>query len=44
MNDPHTSSAPALRRLLDLLASGAATEDFADVLAEARRRGRRRPC
>ncbi|MFB7618287.1 helix-turn-helix domain-containing protein [Kitasatospora sp. NPDC056181] len=41
MNDPlpHTGSAPALRRLLDLLASGAATEDFADVLADARRRG-----
>lgn len=41
MNDPHphTSSAPALRRLLDLLASGAATEDFADVLADARRQG-----
>ncbi|GAA0657253.1 GAF domain-containing protein [Kitasatospora atroaurantiaca] len=30
---------PALRKLLDLLASGAATEDFADVLAEARRQG-----
>ncbi|MFJ2861609.1 helix-turn-helix domain-containing protein [Kitasatospora sp. NPDC087314] len=39
MNHPHESSAPALRRLLDLLASGAATEDFADVLADARRRG-----
>ncbi|MER5353047.1 GAF domain-containing protein [Kitasatospora sp. NPDC002551] len=39
MNDLHTSSAPALRRLLDLLASGAATEDFADVLADARRQG-----
>ncbi|MFJ3215946.1 helix-turn-helix domain-containing protein [Kitasatospora sp. NPDC086801] len=39
MNDPHESAAPALRRLLDLLASGAATEDFADVLADARRRG-----
>ncbi|MEV7781746.1 GAF domain-containing protein [Kitasatospora sp. NPDC088351] len=41
MNDPHprTSSAPALRRLLDLLASGAATEDFAEVLAAARRQG-----
>ncbi|MFC6598198.1 helix-turn-helix domain-containing protein [Kitasatospora paranensis] len=39
MNDPHDSSAPALRRLLDLLASGAATEDFADVLADARRLG-----
>jgi len=32
-------AAPALRKLLDLLASGAATEDFADVLAEARRQG-----
>ncbi|MFF7456224.1 helix-turn-helix domain-containing protein [Kitasatospora sp. NPDC008115] len=39
MNDLHSGSAPALRRLLDLLASGAATEDFADVLADARRRG-----
>ncbi|MFJ9947603.1 helix-turn-helix domain-containing protein [Kitasatospora sp. NPDC091207] len=41
MNDPRpeTGAAPALRRLLDLLASGAATEDFADVLADARRRG-----
>ncbi|MFF2656752.1 helix-turn-helix domain-containing protein [Kitasatospora sp. NPDC058032] len=39
MNDLHTSSAPALRRLLDLLVSGAATEDFADVLADARRQG-----
>ncbi|GAA2831881.1 helix-turn-helix domain-containing protein [Kitasatospora sp. CM 4170] len=39
MTDPRTSSAPALRRLLDLLASGAATEDFADVLADARRQG-----
>ncbi|MEV0531454.1 GAF domain-containing protein [Kitasatospora sp. NPDC050463] len=41
MNDlrPDTSAAPALRRLLDLLASGAATEDFADVLSDARRRG-----
>ncbi|MFG2821124.1 helix-turn-helix domain-containing protein [Kitasatospora sp. NPDC048365] len=39
MNDHRTSSAPALRRLLDLLATGAATEDFADVLAEARRQG-----
>ncbi|MFE2726377.1 helix-turn-helix domain-containing protein [Kitasatospora sp. NPDC059327] len=41
MNDPcpETGAAPALRRLLDLLASGAATEDFADVLADARRRG-----
>ncbi|WP_031077567.1 helix-turn-helix domain-containing protein [Streptomyces sp. NRRL WC-3742] len=37
MNDE--SAAPALRRLLDLLASGAATEDFAEVLADARRRG-----
>ncbi|GAA1182355.1 GAF domain-containing protein [Kitasatospora gansuensis] len=36
---PHSSAAPALRRLLDLLASGAATEDFAEVLAEARRQG-----
>ncbi|MFE7564824.1 helix-turn-helix domain-containing protein [Kitasatospora sp. NPDC057500] len=39
MNDLHSGSAPALRRLLDLLASGAATEDFADVLADARRQG-----
>ncbi|MER7706228.1 GAF domain-containing protein [Kitasatospora sp. NPDC097605] len=39
MNHLHSSSAPALRRLLDLLASGAATEDFADVLADARRQG-----
>ncbi|MCG6493251.1 GAF domain-containing protein [Kitasatospora sp. A2-31] len=39
MTDPHTGPAPALRRLIDLLASGAATEDFADVLADARRRG-----
>ncbi|MFJ1936513.1 helix-turn-helix domain-containing protein [Kitasatospora sp. NPDC088160] len=39
MNHPHESAAPALRRLLNLLASGAATEDFADVLADARRRG-----
>ncbi|MFJ2187752.1 helix-turn-helix domain-containing protein [Kitasatospora sp. NPDC087861] len=39
MNHPHESSAPALRRLLDLLASGAATEDFDDVLADARHRG-----
>ncbi|MFB8169403.1 helix-turn-helix domain-containing protein [Kitasatospora purpeofusca] len=39
MNDLHAGSAPALRRLLDLLASGAATEDFTDVLADARRRG-----
>ncbi|GAA3010750.1 GAF domain-containing protein [Streptomyces lactacystinicus] len=39
MNHPHENAAPALRRLLDLLASGAATEDFADVLADARRRG-----
>ncbi|MEU1418606.1 GAF domain-containing protein [Kitasatospora sp. NPDC005751] len=41
MNDPRpeTGAAPALRRLLDLLASGAATEDFAEVLADARRRG-----
>ncbi|MEU8925145.1 GAF domain-containing protein [Kitasatospora sp. NPDC048545] len=39
MTHPHEGAAPALRRLLDLLASGAATEDFADVLADARRRG-----
>ncbi|MEE1785216.1 helix-turn-helix domain-containing protein [Streptomyces sp. SP17BM10] len=39
MNDPQTGAAPALRRLLDLLGSGAATEDFAEVLADARRRG-----
>ncbi|MFD8703235.1 helix-turn-helix domain-containing protein [Kitasatospora sp. NPDC059648] len=39
MNQPDESAAPALRRLLDLLASGAATEDFAEVLADARRRG-----
>ncbi|MFB6891747.1 helix-turn-helix domain-containing protein [Kitasatospora sp. NPDC056327] len=39
MNDLDAGSAPALRRLLDLLASGAATEDFADVLADARRQG-----
>ncbi|MBD0692737.1 GAF domain-containing protein, partial [Streptomyces sp. CBMA123] len=39
MNHPDDSAAPALRRLLDLLASGAATEDFAEVLADARRRG-----
>ncbi|SOB84503.1 helix-turn-helix domain-containing protein [Streptomyces sp. 1331.2] len=39
MNHPDESAAPALRRLLDLLASGAATEDFADVLADARHRG-----
>ena len=39
MNDPLPGAAPALRRLLDLLASGAATEDFAGVLAEARRQG-----
>ncbi|GHF42718.1 hypothetical protein GCM10018790_20700 [Kitasatospora xanthocidica] len=39
MNHPHESAAPALRRLLDLLVSGAATEDFADVLADARRHG-----
>ncbi|MED7950999.1 helix-turn-helix domain-containing protein [Kitasatospora sp. NPDC058406] len=38
-NDLQPGSAPALRKLLDLLASGAATEDFTDVLAEARRRG-----
>ncbi|WP_104815772.1 helix-turn-helix domain-containing protein [Kitasatospora sp. MMS16-BH015] len=39
MNAPHTSPAAALRRLLDLLASGAAAEDFTEVLAEARRHG-----
>ncbi|MFJ8627410.1 helix-turn-helix domain-containing protein [Kitasatospora sp. NPDC093550] len=39
MDHPHDGAAPALRRLLDLLASGAATEDFAEVLADARRRG-----
>ncbi|MEU4583726.1 GAF domain-containing protein [Kitasatospora aureofaciens] len=39
MNHPDESAAPALRRLLDLLASGAAPEDFAEVLADARRRG-----
>ncbi|MFB7910103.1 MULTISPECIES: helix-turn-helix domain-containing protein [unclassified Kitasatospora] len=39
MNRPDESAAPALRRLLDLLASGSATEDFAEVLADARRRG-----
>ncbi|MFF2076199.1 helix-turn-helix domain-containing protein [Kitasatospora sp. NPDC058162] len=39
MNHPDESAAPALRQLLDLLASGAATEDFAEVLAGARRRG-----
>ncbi|MFF3112079.1 helix-turn-helix domain-containing protein [Kitasatospora sp. NPDC057904] len=39
MNDPQTGAAPALRQLLDLLGSGAATEDFAEVLADARRRG-----
>ncbi|MFI5528170.1 helix-turn-helix domain-containing protein [Kitasatospora sp. NPDC051853] len=40
MDDPPLpTSAAALRRLLDLLASGAATEDFGEVLAEARRRG-----
>lgn len=39
MNDPLPGAAPALRRLLDLLASGAATEDFAEVLAEARLQG-----
>ncbi len=37
--DRHTTAAPALRRLLDLLATGAATEDFGEVLADARRRG-----
>ncbi|GJF34642.1 hypothetical protein KNE206_73420 [Kitasatospora sp. NE20-6] len=39
MNDPHDSAAPALRRLIDLLASGAASEDFTEVLADARRQG-----
>ncbi|MGK4583673.1 helix-turn-helix domain-containing protein [Kitasatospora sp. HPMI-4] len=39
MDDPDTSSAPALRRLLGLLASGAAAEDLAEVPADARRRG-----
>ncbi|MGE7434407.1 helix-turn-helix domain-containing protein [Kitasatospora sp. NPDC001175] len=39
MDDPHTSSAPALRRLLALLASGAAAEELAEVPAEARRQG-----
>ncbi|MBV2153676.1 GAF domain-containing protein [Kitasatospora sp. SUK 42] len=39
MNHPDENAAPALRRLLDLLASGAATVDFAEVLADARRRG-----
>ncbi|WP_354639827.1 helix-turn-helix domain-containing protein [Kitasatospora camelliae] len=39
MDAPPTSSAPALRRLLDLLASGAATEDLAEVQADARRQG-----
>ncbi|MGA5816383.1 helix-turn-helix domain-containing protein [Kitasatospora sp. NPDC094028] len=39
MDHPDESVAPALRRLLDLLASGAATEDFAEVPADARRRG-----
>ncbi|WP_441246464.1 helix-turn-helix domain-containing protein [Kitasatospora sp. McL0602] len=39
MNASPIGSATALRSLLDLLASGAATEDFADVLAEARRAG-----
>ncbi|WP_263105719.1 GAF domain-containing protein, partial [Kitasatospora sp. DSM 101779] len=39
MNEPTESAAPALRRLIDLLASGAATEDFAEVLSEARRQG-----
>ncbi|GAA1108563.1 GAF domain-containing protein [Kitasatospora arboriphila] len=39
MNEPPESAAPALRRLIDLLASGAATEDFAEVLSEARRQG-----
>ncbi|MFJ8041062.1 helix-turn-helix domain-containing protein [Kitasatospora sp. NPDC096147] len=40
MDDPPPpTGTAALRRLLDLLASGAATEDFGEVLAEARRRG-----
>lgn len=39
MDDLHRSSVPALRRLLGLLASGAAGERLAEVLAEARRRG-----
>ncbi|WP_369185988.1 helix-turn-helix domain-containing protein [Streptomyces sp. Y1] len=39
MDHPDEIAAPALRRLLDLLASGAATEDFAEVPADARRRG-----
>ncbi|MFD0262761.1 helix-turn-helix domain-containing protein [Kitasatospora indigofera] len=39
MTDPTPGAAPALRQLLDLLASGAATEDFAGVLADARLRG-----
>ncbi|MFF7631880.1 helix-turn-helix domain-containing protein [Kitasatospora sp. NPDC008050] len=33
------AAAPALRQLLDLLAAGAAAEDFPEVLAEARRLG-----
>ncbi|WP_327069515.1 helix-turn-helix domain-containing protein [Kitasatospora sp. NBC_01250] len=38
--DPSVNTAaPALRRLLDLLAAGAAAEDFPEVLAEARRLG-----
>ncbi len=37
--DDSATAAPALRRLLDLLADGAATEDFAEVLAGARRQG-----
>ncbi|MFE1318568.1 helix-turn-helix domain-containing protein [Kitasatospora phosalacinea] len=37
--DRRTTAAPALRRLLDLLAAGAAAEDLGEVLAEARRRG-----
>ncbi|MBB4922935.1 sugar diacid utilization regulator/GAF domain-containing protein [Kitasatospora kifunensis] len=33
------TAAPALRRLLDLLATGAAAEDFPELLAQARRQG-----
>ncbi|AXI77175.1 helix-turn-helix domain-containing protein [Peterkaempfera bronchialis] len=36
---PVSSAAPALRRLLALLASGAPAEDFADVSADERRAG-----
>ena len=39
MNEPHDDAAPALRRLIDLLASGAPSEDFTEVLTEARRKG-----